>query len=135
MAEPIEGQDEILRNGTEAGSEPLLDTLASLARTALSDPAALDLRETRDGVEEANVYAIDRLDDIIDALNPSEETLATFAATFRILGRHLAERRDYLAATDYEPEMLVRCHEAAEYIDAALDSLDQAIRTLEDEDA
>lgn len=130
----MEGQDKILRYGTAAGEEPLLDTLASLARTALDDPAGLDIEwgggDFASSETAQRAYAISRLDDIINALNPSEETTTTFAATLTILGRHLAERRDYMAATDFDPETLVRSHEAVLHIDAALDAIDRAVDTL-----
>jgi len=128
--EPIKGQEEVLRYGSAAGEQPLLDTLASLALTALDDPAALGLREHRDGFEEAKAFAMNRLNDIIDALNPDLETFETFAATFTVLGRQLAERADYLEATEYEGEEAAARDDAVRLVHDALDLVDKAIERL-----
>lgn len=123
----------------ESGSpdDGMLDKLASLARTALDDPEALDdpaaiavrwlelpaLREA---------YAIEKLDEIIEALNPSYEARETFAATLTILGRHLAERADVMQEVDADEESGEKeaYEQAATLVGEALDKLDEAIDTL-----
>lgn len=112
--------------------DTMLDVLASHARTALDDPGALtgDLAEwqARGGPSR---YAIDKLDEIIAALNPALETRETFAATLTILGRHLAERQDLIEQThDDDEQDADRLADAAKEIGAALDSLDAAIAAL-----
>lgn len=136
MTDPIKGQDKILQYGTAPEQEPMLDTLASLARTAISDPYGLpdstlpDPDDRGAGVR----YALERLDDIIEALNPSDESFESFARTFTILGRHLAERADYMQASTWETEVdLGRSEDAFASIQAALDLIDEAIVALTEE--
>jgi len=114
---------------------PTIDQIASLARTALDDPGAIGL-PYRDGVNDydpsvATSYAIDRLDEIINALNPAEETSEAYAATLTILGRHLAERRDAIEDRELLPAIYA---EAVEEIGLALDHLDAAIAALTQDD-
>lgn len=141
MSEPLEGQNEILRHGTAAGEPPLLDTLASFARTALTDKEGLppsvavgleraERRATDPGDDPYLLYAVDCLDDIIDLLNPGTETLETLAASVRILGRHLAERADVLRAVDADERDAHRYRFAANRIDEALDLVDEGISEL-----
>ncbi|HEX3455281.1 MAG TPA: hypothetical protein VHS03_11685 [Gaiellaceae bacterium] len=106
----------------------MLDTWASEARTALTDPEALGFpHSARDAVD----YAVARLDAIIEALNPSTETRATAARTLTILGRHLAERSDVYAATDAEGDDADAYRDASDAIDRALDLLDEAVDAVE----
>ncbi len=118
-------------------TEGMLDVLASEARTALDDPAALGL-PYEDGVNDydptiARAFAIDRLDDIINALNPSEETRKSYARTLKVLGRHIAERQDAieLSYRKYDSETAKTAYaEAHEALTLALDYLDTAIGAL-----
>lgn len=119
--------------------EPVaLDHLASLARTALDDPNGLpEAPRPWTGPSDDptayygqgySLYAIDRMDEIIDALNPALETRETFAASLTALGLHLADRADRMdsiALDDGEPYA-----EAAGLVHAALDRLDEAIALL-----
>jgi len=117
---------------------PQLDQLASTARTTLVDMAA-GLTATRyrltnaskSAAAESVSFAVGRLDDIINALNPAEWTRETAAFTLRTLGRHMAEVMDGLR--DLDPNPSVR-ESASDSIDQALDAIDSAIRTLEGED-
>lgn len=126
---------------------PQLDVLASQARTALTDPGALGLRETRDGVCEADVYAVAQLDAIINTLNPAEWTRETAAVALRTLGRHLAEVADAALALS-GPDVVTPADttyaelnaEASAWFDVydalsgALDRVDSAISSLEGEE-
>jgi len=129
---------------------PLLDVLASLARTALDDPNALPeaprpwTGKTEDPTlyagEGYEVYAIDRLDEIINALNPAEETTEAYADTLTMLGRQLAERadkieQDELTYEEHDDAMRKAYEEAHTALSQALDLLDEAIAALRPEEA
>lgn len=82
--------------------------------------------------EKRHAYAIARCDEIINALNPAEDTREAFAATLTLLGRHLAERQDTmeaLLADTEEPDTTAYRTAAAAIVDA-LDNLDDAILAL-----
>lgn len=132
-------------NVAEGSSEaPLLDVLASLARTALDDPEALEEADMRAAIEKQlpganplpenlhNVYAVCMLDEIIEALNPTYETRETFVATLTILGSHLAERADVMRDVDADVESGEKAayERAANRVHDALDVLDEAIGAL-----
>lgn len=118
---------------------PLLDVLASFARTALDDPASLPgLDYERPGV--ALAYAIDKLDTIINTLNPSEESREAYAETLTMLGRHLAERqdtieRDELTYQEHDTATKIAYMNARVHLGLALDALDEAINALTPEPA
>ena len=129
---------------------PLLDVLASLARTALDDPNALPeaprpwTGKTEDPTlyagEGYEVYAIDRLDEIINALNPAEETTEAYADTLTMLGRQLAERadkieQDELTYEEHDDATRKAYEEAHTALSQALDLLDEAIAALRPEEA
>lgn len=124
---------------------PLLDVLASCARTAIDDPAGVGLAPFELGAGEyakvdpvalrdARVFALNRLDDIIDALNPDVESRETFAATLTMLGRHLAERQDLMRTLlgDAEADDRTAYYFASQMVDRALIGLAKAIDALED---
>jgi len=123
-----------------------LDNLASLARTALTDPSGIPEDDESLVEEIANaeaydrvysdaapdpyvMYAVGNLDAIINTLNPAEWDRASAARALRTLGKHTADVMDGL----YREIMPAIIGEAAMAIDAALDLIDSAIRTLEDE--
>jgi len=125
-----------------------LDNLASLARTALTDPSGIPEDDESLVEEIANaeaydrvysdaapdpyvMYAVGNLDAIINTLNPAEWDRDKLAIALRTLGRHLAEVKDALGDRELVPAIFA---EAADSLDAALDHIDSAIRTLEDED-
>lgn len=124
-----------------------LDQLASFARTALDDPDGLpegvdvqrfDLNriDTNASAQKAIRYAIDRLDDIIDVLNPAIESRVTMARALRVLGRHVAEIQGLCKAMadDAEPED-ANAYASADYaVELALDRVDEAIQALEGTD-
>lgn len=62
----------------------------------MAETSAISLGLT--SFEKRHAYAIDRCDEIINALNPAEDTREAFAATLTLLGRHLAERQDTMEA-------------------------------------
>jgi hypothetical protein len=113
-------------------NEPkLIDVLASEARTALTDPAGLDLPAGVDTVD----FAVARLDEIINLLNPSSETRADYALTLTVLGRQLAERADTidqkeLEYGEHDAETRTAYEEAHTAISQALDLIDGAIEAL-----
>jgi hypothetical protein len=126
----------------------MLDQLASLARTALDDPLALPELEAEPGEfnrpsypmyrrisERGRAYAIDRLDEIINTLNPAYNDRETFAATLTILGQHLEERRgmiEELTPDTVEPD--TAAYRIADYsLTFALDHIDTAIAALNPE--
>lgn len=114
---------------------PPLDQLASLARTALDDPAGVEegieamydaLLDPSENTHDrrADRYAIEQCDRIINTLNPSEMTPATMRRALVVLGRHLAAVLDQ-AETE---ELLERDRSLiGDGIRGALDHLDQAI--------
>lgn len=121
---------------------PELDQLASLARTALTDPDALDesvYPNVRDrevaavwppGTDAATIYAVGRMDELIALLNPPEMTLEGAARALTVLGRHIDDVRQRLVAEcDVE--------EKRSALDASLedagDALDLAIAFLSEE--
>src|SRR5262245_5821930 len=108
-----------------------LDVLASYARTALDDPGLMVDEQKR--VVAGAGYAIDRLDDLINAINPAELTNENAAGALTILGRHMAEvaRRLEIETGDLIP---ARREEAITAIGAGLDSIDEAIAALKDDD-
>ena len=126
---------------------PLLDVLASNARTALTDPdglpepvasilAAAERRAVDPDDNPYADYAVTQLDELINALNPAEYDRASFAATLTMLGRHLAERADELVAnatqaaeTDAAADAEA-LQAAADLVQDACDKLDEAIETL-----
>jgi hypothetical protein len=114
----------------------LLDTIASEARTALDDPEYYDITDQAN----AQALAIERLDEIIEALNPSTETREAYADTLTILGQHLAERADVIEASEVSyPEHDAATREAYEEAHTALlqalDLIDTAIESLRGESA
>lgn len=125
-----------------------LDQLASFARTALDDPDGLpegvdvqrfDLNriDTNASAQKAIRYAIDRLDDIIDVLNPALETRVNMARALRVLGRHVADIQSTVKlCADSDPGMRdAQAYGSADYsIELALDRLDEAIQALEGTD-
>lgn len=119
----------------------MLDSLASFARTALTDPSAVGLRPFELGagdyakvdgeaLKAARIYAVHKLDEIIEALNPSDETRETMTDTLSVLGRHLAERADEMDARDAEEPDRTAYRAAASNVRAALDLVDVAIGLL-----
>lgn len=127
-------------------SDSGLDMLASQARTALDDPGGVGLNspdrvggtlEKQRTIDANQGFAIQRCDEIINLLNPSEWTRATAARALRVLGRHVAEVSDALilpgAYSDIGAAADV-CQEAANAISDALDHVDSAIRSLENDD-
>lgn len=132
---------------------PLLDVLASLARTALDDPDGLPADEEQrlaDCATETDrrgavpvppalaLYAIDRLDEIIETLSPSLHTQGNCARSATTLGQHLAALADENAAVADDPnaveEDAVAHKAAAVSINRALDHIDAAIATLKRDD-
>jgi hypothetical protein len=118
-----------------SGEEPpMLDTIASLTRTAMDEGFAYDgVNDTDLTPEQAKSYVIDKMDDLIDLLNPSTETTDSFARSLTVLGRHLADRLDRmenLMLDDGEDVWGV----AIEQIDIALDAIDEAIASLTPEE-
>lgn len=120
--------------------EPLLDELASLARTALTDPDALpdesypDPRARIDypiGTTAATIFAVERLDEIIETLNPSMEDDEHLAWAIEILGRHLAQREEVVRA--YSTNLGDRYLEASTDLMNALDLIDSAVVALRGE--
>lgn len=114
----------------------LLDSIASKARTALDDPLALDPDEYQERAPRE--YAIDKLDCIIEALNPSWEDRETFAASLTAIGRQLEDRRERIASLtpDTEPPDSAAYWYANCELTEALDHIDNAIRAMlpEEED-
>lgn len=117
----------------------LLDQLASLARTALDDPDSLpdgEYQQTTWGGDRGNPkgYAIGKLDEIIQSLNPSTNDRQSFATTLTLLGRHLAERQDSMEAllADTEEPDTTAYRTAAAALADTLDALDDAILALGD---
>lgn len=127
-----------------------LDTLASMARTAITDPLGVGLPDSMDravcealGKSAAEIeaenecYAVDRMDEIIEILNPSTETMVTMARALRVLGRHIAEVASTIQAcanSDQVPEECEQYASAAYYCELSLDRLDEAISALEGTD-
>ena len=115
-----------------AGLEPsMLDVLASYARTALdeNDVQAADPDVPFTNSAGVTLYAINRMDDLIELLNPSYETTETFARTLTVLGRHLADRLEVmmnLALDDGDEVWGVAIDRATH----ALDLIDEAIASL-----
>jgi len=118
---------------TETRAE-LLDVLASYARTALDDPGCMIDEQGRSiaGAE----YAIDRLDDIINTLNPALEDRGSFAETLTALGRQLEDRRERIASLtpDTEPPDTAAYEAADCCLQLALDHIDDAINALNPEE-
>lgn len=115
-------------------SETMLDNLASEARTALDDPEYYDIRDQA----QAQALAISKLDEIINLLNPADETREAYAATLEILGRHLAERQDVIEANElnyeeHDAETKTAYETAHDAVGRALDALDEAIAALRPE--
>lgn len=113
-----------------------IDQMASLARTALTDPAALPDDADADAAMVAalntttqHAYAVARLDEIINALNPAELTHANAADTLTLLGRHVQATLERL-----EAEGLLEAGRStiADLITGGLDLLDGAIGALRD---
>ena len=133
----------------EPGDETvLLDVIASNARTALDDPNGLPedewakVKSTLDPSVNAGLvaYAVTQLDEIINTLNPAEETRASYAETLTMLGRHIAERADSieqheLSYEDHDDETKEAYGEAHSALMQALDRLDEAIQYLKGDDA
>lgn len=116
---------------------PLLDQLASLARTALTDPGGLadELPHAEwfgPRIVQANEaeYVVCQLDRLINTLNPSELTPATMRRALVVLGRQLAAVLDQA-----EAEGLLETDRSliGDSIRAALDHLDQAIAAVGDQ--
>jgi hypothetical protein len=118
-----------------SGEEPpMLDTIASLTRTAMDEGFAYDgVNDTDLTPEQAKSYVIDKMDDLIDLLNPSMETTETFARSLTVLGRHIADRLDRMQnlALDDGEEVW---GEAIRATDLALDALDEAIAAITPQD-
>lgn len=128
----------------EVGVEArLLDNIASYARTALDDYAGLPdteqakIRSTLAPSVNAGLvaYAVERLDEIINVLNPAENTRESYAATLTMLGRQLAERADTIEQNELEYEehdddTKQAYTEAHTALLQALDRLDEAIDAL-----
>lgn len=126
-------------------TEPkLLDVLASEARTALDDYAGLPeseqakIQPTLEPSVNAGLvaYAVEKLDEIINALNPASEFRADYAHTLKVLGRQLAERADTidqkeLEYGEHDPETRSAYEEAHTSLLQALDLIDEAIATLD----
>lgn len=124
-----------------------LDQLASFARTALDDPDGLP-EGTLDEWAKAHPdrwlrnedivrgYVVDRLDDIIDVLNPSIESRVTMARALRVLGRHIADVQSLCKslADDAEPADASAYASADYYAELSLDRVDEAIEALEGTD-
>lgn len=118
---------------------------ASLARTALTDPAGLPEGSGIATVggpagdpsamvldADARSYAVDRLDEIIEALDPSLEIRENFAAALRTHGGGLATLQDTMtgpALDDPEPARSAYGL-AVDKLTAALDLLDEAADAL-----
>jgi hypothetical protein len=119
-----------------SGEEPpMLDVIASETRTAMDEGFAYDgVNDTDLSPEQARSYVIDKMDDLIDLLNPSMETTETFARSLTVLGRHIADRLDRMQnlALDDGEEVW---GETIRATDLALDALDEAIAALTPEDA
>lgn len=118
---------------THPDNVKLLDVLASEARTALDDPAAVGL-DVND-IDGQHAFAVTALDDIISLLNPAEETRASYAATLTILGKHLAERQDEIEQAElgydgHDQATREAYQEAWGALKDALDCLDNAIAAL-----
>lgn len=124
------------RNSDKFGGAPetMLDSLASLARTALDDPSGLP-DELSDSADARAGYAIDKLDEIIEALNPSTQDRESFARTLTVLGRHVAERQDQIEALlpDVDEADREAYEEAHGALKEALDFFDHAIGALQPE--
>lgn len=125
------------------GVTPLLDTIASMVRHAAEDPDALHDPPRWDGnlsysstmMRDADlrVYMINRLDELINWLNPAEETRETFAATLTMLGSHLIERRDLMTTLlpDAEGDDRKAYYFASQLVTRALGDIAKAIDALE----
>jgi hypothetical protein len=121
-------------------SDGLIDVLCSEARTALDDPDSVGIKYI--DLEQRHLYAIERLDTIIGALNPSEETTLNQARALSCLGQQLAERQSYieqweLSYDEHSPATRQAYADATEALDRALGALDDAILALapEEDDA
>lgn len=128
--------DELNADATALDVPPEIDQLASLARTALSDPYGLPQGEYEKMLpgplgefltQRQGSYAVDRLDEIINLLNPAEMTAAGGARALTVLGRHVADVLERLEAEDglERNRSLI-----GDEITASLDHLDNAIAAL-----
>lgn len=117
----------------------LIDQLASLARTALTDPNAIEIpvEYFRGGSGNgATRYAVDKLDEIINALNPAEFDRRSFADTLALLGRQIAERQAEIEFNAKQAEEsggendAEALYDAVQNLETACDYLDDAIEAL-----
>lgn len=114
-------------------AEPLdIGNAASLARTALTDPAAVpdaDILLDADAMS----YAVDRMDEICNAISPPIEDRASIAAGVRAVGLALAQLQDLCRACglDEEPRYGGPYYSATVELGLALDRVDAAIAELE----
>src|SRR5436305_523720 len=115
-----------------SSTTPELDQLASLARTALTDPAGLPVEVPDDdesgGTAPEIAYGVEQLDALTETLNPSAWTPLAAATATRCLARHLAVVMDELGGLAEEmgatPAEARRYRETASALDVALDALD-----------
>jgi hypothetical protein len=118
----------------ETARTPLLDQLASLARTALDDPGGLPAGEPFSTVgpqhsdaDALRLYAIHKLDELIGAINPAELTPESAARALSILARHVADigrRLDSEGITEAGRSMI------GGSLTAAVDELGQTVSLL-----
>ena len=117
---------------------PRLDDLASRARTALVDPCGVGLPDPVDRLalealgktanqvrNDNDGYAIDRLDDIINLLNPSEWDAEKIVRALRVLGTHLEDVRQASASLHSQGEVYV-----GDRVTDALRAIQNAIQAL-----
>lgn len=129
----VDRVSDAFKEATNPAEQKLIDVLASEARTALDDPAAVGIPESNVGGRHA--YAIERLDEIITMLNPASETPQDYAFTLTMLGRQLAERADVIETSElsypeHDAKTRTAYEEAHTAIMQACDLLDGAIEAL-----
>jgi hypothetical protein len=111
---------------------------ASLARTSLTDPGSLPL-EKRHPLESGSApligYAVDLLDGIIEAVDPSEDGHAAQARTLSVLADHVSDVLDRLELVyvNETAEERRRADRAVADLDAAIDALTNAVGALDPE--
>lgn len=113
---------------------------ASWARTALDDPAAVTDEDLPQGARSSHVrdvtpghvlYAIDRIDDLFELLDPAEETRENLARALTEAGMIVRSIQETIALVGDDGEDIEQ--EADGHISTALDALDEAIATLKQE--
>jgi len=114
------------------GGPPMLDHLASLARTMLTDPDGLPNVPEDATLEERVLYAVCQMDAIIEALAPSTESRGTIARGMATLMDHVDGLRGLclsLAEDAEEPDRSAYIRAAA-MADVARASLDITLDVL-----